>query len=260
MGILFLCQHCNKRLNVKSYQAGEEGFCPKCGGDIKVPPESTVAPELKKSRKNEIDDDQGTIAGNTNTFRSATTRGDFLASSEQVTEMAEKTTLDPGDSINIAVQPEEWKEDALSKNETFLLAKPENTSIERDAQDVLRTGRDKVWYVRHPRDGETGPVKGKEVERMLADGRIVAGCRIWREDWNDWEPAEKVFNNLSQSAEGAKDNRIFSDAKRPLPRSAMKRVEAVKKQRRQIFLTVLVAAGSLATVAGLSYLLYKIVK
>ncbi len=43
MGIRFLCEHCNKRLNVKSFLAGKKGLCPHCGGRIRIPLESQVA-------------------------------------------------------------------------------------------------------------------------------------------------------------------------------------------------------------------------
>lgn len=37
MGIRFLCEHCSKRLNIKSFLAGKKGICPHCGGRIRIP-------------------------------------------------------------------------------------------------------------------------------------------------------------------------------------------------------------------------------
>lgn len=49
MGIRFLCPHCNKRLNVKTFLAGQRGFCPKCGGRIQIPTLDQVSASLPMS-------------------------------------------------------------------------------------------------------------------------------------------------------------------------------------------------------------------
>ncbi len=47
MGIRFYCEHCEKRLNVKSFLAGKKGLCPHCGGRIRIPLESRVEATAK---------------------------------------------------------------------------------------------------------------------------------------------------------------------------------------------------------------------
>jgi len=50
MGIRFLCEHCSKRLNIKSFLAGKKGICPHCGGRIRIP------------YKNELPDAEAAVA------------------------------------------------------------------------------------------------------------------------------------------------------------------------------------------------------
>ena len=54
MGIRFLCEHCNRRLNVKQTQAGQVGLCIHCRKPLVVPHQSTLKPKARKSQKSAV--------------------------------------------------------------------------------------------------------------------------------------------------------------------------------------------------------------
>jgi uncharacterized protein YlaI len=81
----------------------------------------------------------------------------------------------------------------FSEADSFLLKKP-TVKIE---DDPLRSDPNLVWYLRHKRLGEKGPLKAAQVEAMLESGQLRTGYIVWREDWNDWVPVEKVFPELA---------------------------------------------------------------
>ena len=41
-----------------------------------------------------------------------------------------------------------------------------------------------------------GPFKAKAMQAELDSGNVNLGCIVWREDWEDWQPAERVFPSL----------------------------------------------------------------
>ena len=84
--------------------------------------------------------------------------------------------------------------ESAEEAESFLLAKP---AVKING-DPLKSDPDLVWYLRHKRLGEKGPLKARQVEAMLESGQLRAGFIVWREDWNDWVPAEKIFPQLAE--------------------------------------------------------------
>ncbi len=184
MGIVFFCPSCNDRLNVKSHQAGQEGLCPKCGGDINVPQDSSpvVGQSIDLERANGESTSQSMTMGE---------RGN----------VPPQRPVAPGGNRKKGVPPA-----ILDDGDSFLLGKPEIRSLGATAEDVIRSGLKKIWYVRHPRDGETGPVKGDKIRAMLNENNISTGCMIWREDWDSWEPAERAFPDLVDQLNAAAEH------------------------------------------------------
>ena len=84
-------------------------------------------------------------------------------------------------------------EDLAPESESFLLAKP----IAKIGSDPLKSNPDLVWHLRHKRLGEKGPLKAREVEEMLENNQLRVGFIVWRQDWDDWIPVEKVFPQLA---------------------------------------------------------------
>jgi DNA-directed RNA polymerase subunit RPC12/RpoP len=276
MGIRFLCEHCQKRLNVKTRQAGEYCVCPDCGNEILIPFESTIEPIRKKrkkkrtgAKKNPVEvelspvvgvgeaasieleksplhiakdlvDESVTVveasielksqpaneeASGENSELQIDDTGYKLApvqkpmatdpdSTNEENETAskmpkekkidgggsastptfgDKEQIDSGSLVNEVFElGHEPSEDFADEAESFLLSKP----VVKVEDDPLRSNPDLVWYLRHKRLGEKGPLKARQIEAMLESGQIREGYIVWREDWNDWLPAEEVFKEL----------------------------------------------------------------
>ncbi len=77
--------------------------------------------------------------------------------------------------------------------ESFLLAKP----VVKVEEHPLKANPNLVWYLRHKRLGEKGPLKAQQIESMLESGQIREDHIVWREDWNDWLPAAEIFPELA---------------------------------------------------------------
>jgi hypothetical protein len=53
-----------------------------------------------------------------------------------------------------------------------------------------------IWYVRPPSGGQFGPASGDLMRTWLSEGRVSADSLVWREGWQDWQEAGKVFPKL----------------------------------------------------------------
>lgn len=93
----------------------------------------------------------------------------------------------------LSSEEQDIPDDDASESSSFLLAKP----VAKIESDPLKSNPDLVWYLRHKRLGEKGPLKAREVEAMLESGKIESGYIAWREDWNDWIPVEEIFPELA---------------------------------------------------------------
>ena len=112
--------------------------------------------------------------------------------------IARQQTSDPSSVLDdLGFQDSNADESAESESESFLLAKP----VAKIGADPLQAAPNLVWYVRHKRLGEKGPLKAQQVESMLESGQLRAGYIVWREDWNDWVPIDEVFPQLAERQE-----------------------------------------------------------
>lgn len=248
MGIRFICEHCQQRLNVKSTQAGQKGECPHCQNIITVPTDST---------KSNAD----------------------LANEENVTIDSpldiDSQILDAGLSGSIALEADESLEsfsipfapqmigakaegkDRFTTADSFLLDKPEPPTTLGKVDPIAEAPR-KVWYFRSKVLGEKGPLKGREMQEYLDKGDVNVGCIVWREDWEDWQPAERVFPPLVALAEQLETNRKDqSGSKIPdelNPHSALQR----SRRRMRIIGIVAIAAG-LLTIGALAFVLIQLI-
>ena len=235
MGIRFHCNYCERRLNVKAKQAGELCFCPDCENEIQIPLESTVEPAKKRKKKRRgkkkanVASEIFEPAGGVNSIElevgpprvpvveapvGLSAEVDSMPAPADAT-MVEETLVDAStpeasfgdgeeldsksalDQLLSSDEREvigETSSDSESDANSFLLAKP----IAKIGDDPLKANPDLVWYLRHKRLGEKGPLKARQVEQMLEGGQIRAGFIVWREDWNDWVPAEQVFPSLAK--------------------------------------------------------------
>lgn len=273
MGIRFFCEHCHQQLNVKAHQAGEEGVCPKCQQPIFVPAQSTVLSKAeaatrnrkkaeRRARQQAIEDDQKTHANfsGTHEFDELTAQHStqIKTAAEVKAEAAKKKRIrtsgqqsGQANSSSVPASP-----DRPPNKGNFLLDKPVNPWLEPNAPNPVETGLKKIWYVRHPKAGEDGPIKGKEIARMLNDKKIVAGCYVWREDWEDWIRAELVFRELMPVQGTMANNRLFTDANAPIPKSYQRKANAKAnaRKRKQVIGVVAIVVG-LVTIGLLVWLL-----
>jgi DNA-directed RNA polymerase subunit RPC12/RpoP len=259
MGIRFLCHHCEKRLNVKASQAGAEGQCPHCNGSIVVPIESTIPSALEKQMQIH--------------------RGKQRAESHQednsigLHKIDEQVTMDgiPAEVRQRAsTEAAKFKSDAVAtfdsdsdeSTEMFMLDKPKPSDT-LGKVDPIAEAPQFVWYFRSHELGEKGPLKSKAMKKHLDNGDVQIGCIVWREDWHDWVPAEKVFPSLVAEVKTKRKNarvkRAFKAANFALPASLSPESEVDRRKRKhqRIFLGAIMSGGVLIVI--LLFVLFQVV-
>jgi hypothetical protein len=248
MGIRFICQNCQERLNVKSTQAGQKGECPYCKNIITVPTDSS---------KSSAD----------------------LANEENVTVDSpldiDSQILDAGLSGSIALESAEGLEafsipftpqkvgakdagkDRVKAADSFLLDKPEPPTTLGKIDPIAEAPR-KVWYFRSKALGEKGPLKGREMQAHLDKGDVKIGCIVWREDWEDWQPAERVFPPLVALAEQIEIDRMTRTGDK-IP-DELNPHSVLQRRRRQMRMIGIVAiAAGLLTIGALAFVLIRLI-
>ena len=262
MGIRFLCENCQKRLNVKVHQAGKKGRCPECGEQLIVPMQSTIAANEKSSHSadedEEVEEQKTTQFTQTQRFdgedlgiaatqtKPSTSALDSFTISNNNTREGESD-----DSITLA------SSDVPEPNaDSFMLGKPVNPALQPGGPDPIEEDPNKVWYIRHAKDGETGPIRGKQLREMLDEGKVKQGSVIWREDWQDWEKVGAVFAGFEDIDKTVADQ-VFSDPNYPLPNSKAAQLASQKRIRRRVWLTVAIVVG-VVTISSLIYLLIRV--
>jgi hypothetical protein len=130
--------------------------------------------------------------------------------------------------------------------EAFMLDKPQlPASIGK--VDPIAEAPSRVWYFRSRELGEKGPLKGKAMQEHLERGHVNIGCIVWREDWNDWLPAERVFPSLVAEAkkqtQKARLKRALKKTDYQMPSESDPHFELNRRKRRknQIFIGAIVA-------------------
>ena len=95
------------------------------------------------------------------------------------------------------------------------------------------------------------------------NGSVFIGCIVWREDWEDWVPAEKVFPSLvAEAKERRKQDRIhraFKDANYQIPDELNPHSELSRRRRRKNRIFIGAIACGLAIVGLLVFVLTKLV-
>jgi DNA-directed RNA polymerase subunit RPC12/RpoP len=258
MGIRFHCQKCKKRLNVKSSQAKQKGVCPYCKTTVIVPTASSTSQTV--NRKSTPDPNSDLLLEMLDLDEQDTAEGDVL----------DRRSKSKSSSATVAQpKPKKRKPKKVRKpkpvsesSDSFMLDKPAPPAS-RGKVDPIAEAPNRVWYFRSHALGEKGPLKAKAMQAYVDKGDVKVGCIVWREDWDDWLPAEDVFPALAaevvQSRRKEKLNRAFKDANYEIPdelnpQSAYR--QSLRKKR-IVFVTAIVAG--LLTVMGLVYLLVKVV-
>jgi hypothetical protein len=245
MGIRFFCQHCQRPLNVKTVQAGQAGECPHCQLNIVVP------------RSSDTRATHGT--GNAD---SMTTEPDV---DNQVTQigLGHSSGLDPaipGDKFSVPMvgtMPSRRSMRYSAKeasSDSFLLDKPQPSATLGKVDPIEEAPR-KVWYFRSKNIGEKGPLRARAMREELDNGNCRIGCIVWREDWEDWQPAEKVFPELVALAEKTVAQKLIRDANAAIPDELNPDSAFQRRRRRRRAIGMLAIAVGLTTIGVLAYYL-----
>ena len=149
-----------------------------------------------------------------------------------------------------------------SSSELFLLAKPKPPET-RGKVDPIAEAPTRVWYFRSRELGEKGPLKGKVMQEHLDRGDVKIGCIVWREDWEDWAPAEKVFPSLAAKAKSKrmkeKMHRAFKDANYQIPDELNPQSELSKKRRKKALIFRSLIVVGIVIIIGLAVVLFQLI-
>ncbi len=258
MGIRFLCYHCEKRLNVKENQAGMQGRCPYCSGIVLIPEASTIPSPLAKQKKQQgrrrAAEKSSSYIGLNSVDDQVTLEG--LAAENQ---QAKQSSLSAAPKIT---EPSKPSLSESSSTEMFLLAKPE-LPASMGKIDPIAEAPDKIWYFRSRQLGEKGPLKGKTMREYVNRGDVRIGCIVWREDWEDWVPAEKAFPSLVAQAKAQRNqrrrHRAFKDANYQIPDELNPHSELAKKRKKRALIFRSLIAFGLVLIVVLIVVLIQLV-
>jgi hypothetical protein len=259
MGIRFLCHHCEKRLNVKTNQAGQAGQCPFCMESIMVPLESKIPSQFNKLEQlrhgRERDDAE------------PDSLNDLHSVEEQVTSVGMPAEMRHGQGVRppAAKQPVGSNEfdfhDSNNSLDVFMLDKPAPPNT-LGKIDPIAEAPDRVWYFRSRKLGEKGPLKAKAMQSHLDSGDVAIGCIVWRDDWEDWAPAEKVFPSLVAEAKSrrkkARVKRAFKDANYQIPEELDPKSSFNRRRRRKNMIFASAIAAGVVVILVLVFVLAKL--
>ncbi|MFT7632273.1 MAG: DNA-directed RNA polymerase subunit RPC12/RpoP [Mariniblastus sp.] len=253
MGIRFLCQNCDKRLNVKLVQAGTKGHCPHCSGAILVPLESTVPVELRsrKPKRSKVKD-----------------RSSHDDQSIGVDELQGNLTVGQWGTGGSSAEKFRFKQESMatfesevSSGESFMLDKPRPPDSLGKVDPIAESPKS-VWYFRSHELGERGPLKGKAMQVHLDQGDVKIGCLVWQQDWEDWIPAERVFPTLVAEFKLLRKQdrvkRAYKKANIPLPEFVDLSPSVIKTKRRKKIFSISIGVG-FVVILVLTYVLIRLI-
>lgn len=142
-------------------------------------------------------------------------------------------------------------------SDSFLLEKPQPSSTLGKVDPIAEAPR-LVWYYRSKDFGEKGPLKAKQIQAELDEQNLTIGCIVWREDWEDWQPAEKVFPTLVALAEANEAKRLMRDARKLIPDELNPHSEFRRRQRQRRLLGMAAIATGICIAGALLYYLWRL--
>ena len=248
MGIRFICHHCQERLNVKTTQAGQRGEGPHCHKMVTVPTDSS---KLNADLANEENITVDSPLDIDSQMLDAGLSGSIALEAEEGLEAF---------SIPFASQMAEAQyagKEQHASGDSFLLDKPEPPAT-LGKVDPIAEAPQKVWYFRCKALGERGPLKGREMQSYLDKGDVKIGCIVWREDWEDWQPAERVFPPLVAEAEQIELERQKSSGQK-IPDELNPYSNLQRKRRMMATIGCVAIAAGLVTIGVLVFVLIQLI-
>jgi hypothetical protein len=230
MGIRFTCPVCEKRIHVKSFLAGKRGICPKCGGKVQIPTQSTagrhavasvasggVVASAGSGHSQQSDAEAGPpvppggYATVSPVYPQASASPALASGPAPVTPAAVSDasipTAVPG-APSAAVSSGPNSSNPVSNNPAptgIAQARPAHLAtaapvapaqVARPAADPLAEAPQAKWYVRPPSGGQFGPAAADCMRRWVDEGRVSADSLVWREGWSDWKKSSDVFPEI----------------------------------------------------------------
>lgn len=211
MGIRCYCPNGHK-LNIKAFQAGLRGVCPRCGESFVIPRHST-----RRSTKGRSGEASGSSELAEGGDHQAGSTGSAIAAPEQEMEISIHT-VEGGENpsaLRYTPPPQPPKP-------------PEPPRPAVELVDPIEEDPVAIWYVRPPTGGQFGPADGEVMRQWIAEGRISVNSLVWREGWEQWEEAIQVFPQLSPQVNAAANPAVSNPAMSTLPT-----VGVVKPSRRK---------------------------
>jgi hypothetical protein len=230
MGIRFFCPQ-GHRLNVKSFLAGKRGVCPDCGASVDIPMQSDArAVSKKKAAKGGSDEDGAkatavlerpepdqaeidislpvpqrpshddfALPPSLESPPAALPPAVLPAATTVSTPQYAFETVRPAPSSNGVPLP------AVTASSGAAVAAPVLAVPAPAVPDPIAEAPMAIWYVRPAAGGQYGPARGDVMRKWLGEGRVTIDSLVWREDWQDWRPAAKVFPDLGAKGTAAAD-------------------------------------------------------
>lgn len=226
MGIRFYCPNGHK-LNVKEFQAGQHGICPRCHAKFDIPFESTRQPGTKdlpiakeweaRARQEGLFPFQKvetTVLEDINLNTISTGLNDVPlgmeapSSQSGVSILANESAAGSGNAAasrqTQSPQQTYAQAQAYAPVQTPAQARPQQPAPKPapapaapSLPDPFAGPAETVWYVRPSTGEQLGPVDRDIVKSWLSAGRITADTLVWREGWADWKAGSDVFESLA---------------------------------------------------------------
>lgn len=197
MGIRFFCPN-GHSLNVKEELAGKIGFCPKCQARMVIPSESTrLSGERFHRDKQDLVETLPKNAPSNDPNASQPSEGtsgvdnnsDFRSS---------RLNLPVNEIIREVVDTSHYNRDGRKGRE---LRKKLSPSVD---------DRNCAWFVRTSDGQQFGPASNDVFQTWIKERRVSPLTLIWRQDWESWQEAGKVFPEIKEYFEADESNEVNS--------------------------------------------------
>ena len=231
MGIRFFCEACGTKLNIKDDLAGKKGRCPKCNEKIMIPMQSTLQKTVERDRvsapvNQPIGDPKQELEDSVRRRSSPLEKsGGEKSGGEKSGETPPTTAQDPSSAASTSSILERQTGEIGPRNKvTQDESAPElppipaaGTPETRRPKSAFDEAPNASWFVRPTSGGQFGPADANAMKSWLSEGRVGRDSLVWREGWEEWESAEKIFELEFQG---------FSEPKNSMPSVVNSKPEA----------------------------------
>jgi DNA-directed RNA polymerase subunit RPC12/RpoP len=207
MGIRFFCEACGTKLNIKDDLAGKKGRCPKCNEKIMIPMQSTLQKTVERDRvsapvNQPIGDPKQELEDSVRRRSSPLEKsGGEKSGGEKSGETPPTTAQDPSSAASTSSILERQTGEIGPRNKvTQDESAPElppipaaGTPETRRPKSAFDEAPNASWFVRPTSGGQFGPADANAMKSWLSEGRVGRDSLVWREGWEEWESAEKIF-------------------------------------------------------------------